>query len=83
MDTIAAFGANTHEGLIRNYNEDRVSIVINMGPRKNCNFFAVYDGHGGSACVEYLKDNLHGLLSQHMAKTDDMNEALRKAIAEA
>lgn len=24
-----------------------------------CSFFGVYDGHGGSACAEFLRDNLH------------------------
>lgn len=27
---IAAYAANTHQGIIRNYNEDRVSIILNM-----------------------------------------------------
>ena len=25
----------------------------------NCSFFAIYDGHGGSNCAEFLRDNLH------------------------
>jgi protein phosphatase 2C family protein 2/3 len=24
-----------------------------------CSFFGVYDGHGGSGCADYLRDNLH------------------------
>ena len=24
-----------------------------------CSFFAIYDGHGGDKCAEYLRDNLH------------------------
>ena len=24
-----------------------------------CSFFGDYDGHGGSACAEFLRDNLH------------------------
>lgn len=27
---IAAYAANTNQGIIRNYNEDRVSIVLNI-----------------------------------------------------
>ena len=52
----------------RNYNEDRVSIILNMtrpSSKKSlpvwpkCSYFAIYDGHGGSACADYLKDSLH------------------------
>lgn len=54
--------------IIRNYNEDRVSIILNMTKpacKKHmqiwpkCSFFAIYDGHGGSACADFLKDSLH------------------------
>ena len=24
-----------------------------------CSFFAVYDGHGGASCADFLRDNLH------------------------
>jgi len=24
-----------------------------------CSYFAIYDGHGGSNCADFLKDNLH------------------------
>jgi hypothetical protein len=64
---IKSYAANTHQGLIRNYNEDRVSIVLNITkpPSRSdmdwpmCSFFAVYDGHGGTRCAEFLRDNLH------------------------
>lgn len=29
---------------------------------QNCSLFAVYDGHGGSECCNYLKDKLHAYL---------------------
>ncbi len=62
-----AYAANTNQGLVRNYNEDRVSIILNIVKPEHrqaetwpkCSFFGVYDGHGGSACAEYLRDNLH------------------------
>jgi protein phosphatase 2C family protein 2/3 len=65
---VKAYGANTYQGLVRNYNEDRVSIILNILQPKNyknvkpwplCSFFAVYDGHGGTACADFLRDNLH------------------------
>lgn len=65
---VAGYAANTHDGLVRNYNEDRVSIILNiMRPSSlpsqadwpNCSFFGVYDGHGGARCADFLRDNLH------------------------
>jgi serine/threonine protein phosphatase PrpC len=29
----------------------------NIWPK--CSFFAVYDGHGGHKCADFLRDNLH------------------------
>lgn len=67
---ITSYSANTHQGIQRNYNEDRVSIILNMTRPENkdpatwpkCSFFAIYDGHGGSSCADYLKDNLHQII---------------------
>ena len=65
---IKAYGANTNQGIFRDYNEDRVSIILNiMKPQgkddntewPSCSFFAVYDGHGGASCADFLRDNLH------------------------
>jgi protein phosphatase 2C family protein 2/3 len=64
---VRAYAANTNQGLVRNYNEDRVSIILNIVKPESrqhetwpkCSFFGVYDGHGGSACAEFLRDNLH------------------------
>ena len=56
---------------MRNYNEDRVSIILNIirpDNKKNvtdwpdCSFFAIYDGHGGEKCPEFLRDNLHQMV---------------------
>lgn len=68
---VKAYAANTNQGLVRNYNEDRVSIILNItNPNPNpvirnkdawpkCSFFGVYDGHGGVSCADFLRDNLH------------------------
>jgi len=64
---VKAYAANTNQGIVRNYNEDRVSIILNImkpASRVNeewpkCSFFGVYDGHGGVACADFLRDNLH------------------------
>lgn len=63
---VKAYAANTNQGLVRNYNEDRVSIILNiMKPanRKNenwpkCSFFGVYDGRKlPSFCIFILVSN--------------------------
>ena len=72
---IRAYAANTNQGPVRyfhtyinrNYNEDRVAIILNIvkPPKKITNywpkisFFGLYDGHGGSNCADFLRDNLH------------------------
>jgi len=71
---VRAYAANTNMGLVRNYNEDRVAIILNITKPEHrqhenwpkCSFFGVYDGHGGSACAEYLRDQLH-----HFVVKDD------------
>ncbi len=61
---VSSYAANTHQGIVRNYNEDRVSIILNIIKPKfkdienwpRCSFFGIYDGHGGAACADYLRD---------------------------
>jgi protein phosphatase 2C family protein 2/3 len=79
LGVVKAYGANTHKGIIRNYNEDRVSIT-NFGRDRSMLFFAVYDGHGGSICADYLKDNMHLLLSEQLTLTNNIKEALTNAV---
>ena len=70
MGNIKAYAANTYQGLVRNYNEDRVSIIINMTRPENytkkywpkISFFGIYDGHGGSKCADFLRDSLHKII---------------------
>jgi protein phosphatase PTC2/3 len=73
---IKSYAANTNQGIIREYNEDRVSIILNiLKPKQKqlpagvewpqvC-FFGVFDGHGGAACADYLRDNLHNFVVQN------------------
>ena len=89
-----AYAANTNQGLVRNYNEDRVSIILNIlkPPQREsfpdsqwprCSFFAIYDGHGGSGCADFLRDNLHQFVIKQEAFPSDPKEAIRAGFAEA
>lgn len=56
---------------MRKANEDRIAIILNViqplskEPKvredkwPKIQIFAVYDGHGGNQCAEYLKEHLH------------------------
>ena len=67
FDKIISYGVNTYRGTIRQYNEDRVTILINASINKNSSIsniqkislFSIYDGHAGNKCCEYLKSYLH------------------------
>ena len=69
VGVISAYGVNTYQGIIRNYNEDRVSIILNIskpaeyqGVWPRCSFFGIYDGHGGHKCADFLRDYLHAFI---------------------
>ena len=71
FDKIISYGVNTYRGVIRNYNEDRVTILINALVNKGnkdtqkylknlkISYFSIYDGHAGNKCCEFLKKFLH------------------------
>jgi len=42
-------------------------------------YFAVYDGHGGRAAVEFVANNLHKNLLEALKKTDDVEEAFKQS----
>ena len=69
FNLIKAYGVNTYKGTVKNSNEDRISLVANAktnnyqkkmkdNSERIC-FFAIYDGHSGNNCSEFLKKNLH------------------------
>ena len=91
MGIVKSYGVNTYQGIVRNYNEDRVSIIINMNRPKNylkpwpkISFFGIYDGHGGEGCSEYLRDNLHKLICNNNEYfPDNVPEAIKLGFQKA
>lgn len=85
---IKGFSVCTNQGLVRNYNEDRVSVILNISKPMNkpaneywpnCSIFGVFDGHGGFKCAEFLRNNLHQFVSLFgkLKKTNDFDRLLR------
>ena len=83
---ITSYAANTNQGIVRNYNEDRVSIIINMNKPNNyksplpwpkISYFAIFDGHAGNKCAEYLRENLLKLICSSNYFPENIPEAIR------
>jgi hypothetical protein len=73
LTNVTSFAVNSHNGCKRNYNEDRASIIVNV---KNPNpeiqrkwpivsYFAIFDGHSGNKCADFLKENLHNYVNSY------------------
>jgi serine/threonine protein phosphatase PrpC len=68
-----SYSYNTYEGKVRNYNEDKIQIKIDLKIPNNekniiwppIHYFAIFDGHGGNKCSDFLKENFHKLLIEN------------------
>lgn len=66
---VNAYASCTNQGLVRNYNEDRVTNALNLQRPLNsnnpnerwplCHIFCVFDGHGGERCANFLQERIH------------------------
>jgi hypothetical protein len=68
---ISAYGFNSYTGTEKGHNEDRVKVILDyqIKSKENNNkmsphisYFAIFDGHGGDACSNFLKDNLDSFI---------------------
>ncbi|AAZ10802.1 protein phosphatase 2C, putative [Trypanosoma equiperdum] len=74
---IFEYGVASEQGS-RKTMEDQHAMVAESFP-----FFAVYDGHGGTQCAEFLRDNLHTFIFGQPEIETDPERATRAGIAEA
>jgi protein phosphatase 2C family protein 2/3 len=98
QSSIFAVSSNTHQGKVRDYNEDRVSITANLGEyvRRTKNklstanlsqfesfgIFSVFDGHGSIHCSQFLSEKVHSLLIDKLYPDFSRLEKLTKGIYE-
>ena len=85
---VQSFAANTNTGLVRKANEDRIAIILNViqpimkepkMPEEDwpkIQIFAVYDGHGGNQCAEYLNEHLHNNIILHPKFPNNVQQAI-------
>ena len=89
---IKGFAANTTQGLIRPYNEDRVAITLNLKKGDyaknviywpNVSIFSIFDGHGGNGCADYLKNALPNFIAKSKYLLDNTKEAIEAGFLQA
>ena len=88
---VQLYCANTHRGIIRDYNEDRVMIMLRIPKPSDrkvekwppCSFFGLYDGHGGKNCSNFLRDNLHLFITQDLNFPSDPQQAILRGFERA
>jgi len=71
---ISGYGANSYNGIKKNYNEDKIKIILDYQLEKtvydnkgnimhpHISYFGIYDGHGGNKCSNFLQEKLHTFL---------------------
>ena len=71
---IAAYAVNSYHGIFKKENEDKTKEILDYKTNKtinnshgepiipNISYFAIYDGHGGNKCSEFLKNNFDSFL---------------------
>jgi protein phosphatase 2C family protein 2/3 len=88
---IKSYAANSHVGLVRQSNEDRITInyLVAKPSYKECehwppiSYFGVFDGHGGSACAEFLRDHLLDYILNEASFPDHPVDAIKSGFARA
>lgn len=89
---INSYAANTNQGIDRNYNDDRVKIMINMNRPSNysskapwplISYFAIFDGHNGDHCAEFLRQNLLQFIYTNPNFPKNIEKSIREAFIKA
>ena len=88
-EPFCVFASKSIAGAVRNYNEDRIAYEVNMKYVKQSNnnvkyahYFAIFDGHGGSKCADFLKSNFLYTLQKNKSFPSKPAKALIETVAE-
>ena len=88
---VKSFAFNTYNGLIKDYNEDKISVCSNIKKPFNSksriwpkmSYFAIFDGHGGDKCSIFLKENLLNYIIEDKNFPIDIKLSLQSSIERA
>ena len=89
---INSYAANTNQGIDRNYNDDRVKIMINMNRPENyfkkspwplISFFGIFDGHNGDHCADFLRQNLLKYIYTNPNFPKNIEKSIKEAFIKA
>ena len=87
---VKAYGVNSYRGLVKKYNEDRVSIILNIAKPQNysgnywpqnLSIFSLFDGHAGNKCCDFLRDNFHLYLIKSTLFPKDIEGAISETFS--
>ena len=88
---IAGYGANTYNGIVRKYNEDRIKAILDYKIKRTLHegngntfnptvsYFGIYDGHGGEKCCDFLQNNLHTFILESNFFPNHIYQAISEA----
>ena len=88
---VKSFAFNTYHGLVKDYNEDKLSICSNLKKPTNSksriwpkmSYFAIFDGHGGDKCSIFLKENLLNYIIEDKNFPIDVKLSLQLSLEKA
>ncbi len=85
---ISGYAFNSYNGTEKSYNEDRTKVIINYPKQLIANgktisphisYFGVFDGHGGEACSNFLKEKLDSFLFNSNLFPSNPIQAIKEA----
>ena len=88
---IKSYALNSYQGMFKDYNEDKICIIDPIErPESSCifpwpkmSYFAVFDGHAGESCSQFLKENLHNFIIEMPEFPNDIKNAIIKGFEKA
>lgn len=91
---ILGYSHNTNNGIIRTYNEDRITCISSLSKPKTkelpdnvtwpkISYFAIFDGHGGCSVSDWLSQNLHLYIVNQKSFPENPTLAILQGFKEA